>query len=215
MLAVGSVVAIHSMLEYPLWYAYFLAVAALLAGLGDRRRAFCLNVLPLRLMLAPAIGVGAAICVWLYLDYSRVEGLNVNLFTAASGVDRMVRVRETLKEIEGRSLLQPYVDLGLTTAEPLTRERLAEKLSRNTRVLRFAPTREVAYRQSVLLALDGQLEAAQAQLSRAAAYYPTFLATFTRVLRELESADPEAIGPLLRYSEERQDESRRHAVRPD
>jgi len=203
------------MLEYPLWYAYFLAVAALLSGLGDCRRVFSLNVSPLRLVLAPTIVVGAAVCVWLYLDYSRVEGLNVNLFTTASAGDPMVRVRETLKEVEGHSLLQPYVDLGLTTAEPLARERLAEKLARNTRVLRFAPTREVAYRQSVLLALDGQHEAARHQLARAAAYYPAFLTTFTRVLRELAGVEPDAIGPLLRYAEERQDESRRHAVRPD
>ena len=203
LLALGAVIGIHSMLEYPLWYAYFLAAAALLAGLGDGRRAFSLSSAPARLVLIPALAVGWAVGVWIYFDYSRVEGLSINLFTAASGVDRMARVRQTLKEVEGRSLLQPYVDLGLANGEPLERERLAEKLARNSRVLRFAPTRELAYRQAALLALDGQGEAAQSQFARAAIYYPGFAATFTRVLTELEKADPEAIGPLRRYSEEK------------
>ena len=214
-LALAAVAGIHSMLEYPLWYAYFLAVAALLAGLGDRRRMLSLQVFPLRLVLVPAIATGWALCAWLYFDYSRVEGLSFNLFTAGSGGDRMVRVRETLREADGRSLLQPYLDLGLATAEPLGRERLTEKLARNTRALRFAPTREIVYRQAVLLALDGEAEAARSQLARAAAYYPGFLATFARVLKELEGTDPEAIGPLLRYSEERLYEPRRDAVRPN
>ena len=86
----------------------------------------------------------------------RIEGLSVNVFTAGPGGDRMVRVRDSLKEIEGHSLLEPYVELGLAIAEPLSRERLQEKLARNSRALRFAPTREIVYRQAVLLALAGR-----------------------------------------------------------
>jgi hypothetical protein len=95
----------------------------------------------------------------------------------------------------------------------LNRDRLQEKLARNSRALRFAPTREIAYRQAVLLALAGQAEAAHAQLVRSATYYPGFLPTFARVLEELEGTDPAAIGPLLRYSEKRLHEPGYHTVR--
>lgn len=214
-LAVAAVAGIHSMLEYPLWYAYFLGAAALLAGLSDRHRLRLPTAIHARVVLAPLVIAGWSVSFWLYYDYSRIEGLSVNIFTAGSGGDRMVRVRETLREVEGRSLLQPFVDLGLANAEVLSGERVQEKLERNSRVLRFAPTREIAYRQAVLLALDGQAEAARAQLARSATYYPGFLATFARVLQELEGTEPAAIGPLLRYAEERLNEPRHHAVRTD
>jgi O-antigen ligase len=213
-LAVAAVAGIHSMLEYPLWYAYFLGAAALLAGVADSHRLQLSRSLP-QVVLAPIVILGWAVSIWLYFDYSRIEGLNVNIFTTGSGGDRMIRVRAAFQEIDGRSLLQPYVDLGLANSEALGRERLAEKLARNSRVLRFAPTREVAYRQAVLLALDGQAAAAREQLARSAIYYPAFLSTFARVLKELEGTDVAAIGPLLRYSEERLNEPGYHAVRAD
>jgi O-antigen ligase len=37
LLAMGGVILIHSNLEYPLWYAYFLILLGLVAGLGSRR----------------------------------------------------------------------------------------------------------------------------------------------------------------------------------
>jgi hypothetical protein len=168
---------------------------------------------PLQHALAAVVIVGWAICLSLYFDYARIEGLSVNVFTAGSGGDRLLRVRESLNEVEGYSLLQPYVELGLANAEALSRDRLQEKLVRNTRVLHFAPTREIAYRQAVLLALDGQVDAARTQLARSATYYPGFLPTFARVLKELEGTEPAAIGPLLRYSEERLNEPGYHTVR--
>jgi len=211
-LAIAAVIGIHSMLEYPLWYAYFLGAAALLAGLADRRRIQVPRAFPIRLVSAPILIAGWIACLSLYLDYARIEGLTVNSFTTGSSGDR---VRDALKGVGGRSLLRPYADLGLAGAEPLNRERLAEKLERNSRVLRFAPTRDIAYRQVALLALGGQGEAAQAQLVRSATYYPGFLPAFARVLEELEGTDPAVIGPLLRYSEERLHESGNHAVRPN
>lgn len=214
-LAVAAVIGIHSLLEYPLWYAYFLGAASLLAGVGDRSRLPLPRIFPPRSVVSAISVVGWAVCFWLYLDYTRIEGLSVNMFTAGSGGDRMARVRETLREPDGQTLLQPYVDLGLANAEVLSRERLQEKLQRNSRMLRFAPTREIAYRQAVLLALDGQAAAAQVQLARSAAYYPGFLQTFMQVLQELEGTEPAAIGPLLRYSEARLNETRHHAVHAD
>jgi hypothetical protein len=204
-LAVAAVAGIHSMLEYPLWYAYFLGAASLTVGVADPQRIrLSPNSSPIAMVAPAALAtVGWAVCFWLYLDYSRIEGLSVNLFNAGAGGDRMARIRENLREIEGHSLLQPYVDLGLANVEMLSPERLQEKLKRNSQILQFAPTREIAYRQAVLLAFDGQAKAAQVQLARSASYYPGFLATFALVLRDLEGTDPAAIGPLLRYSEER------------
>src|SRR6185503_17545421 len=37
LLALLAVIGIHSMLEHPLWYAYFLGMASLLLGLGSER----------------------------------------------------------------------------------------------------------------------------------------------------------------------------------
>jgi len=214
-LSVAAVAGIHSLLEYPFWYAYFLGVGALVTGLAEQHRVQLPRILSRRAVLATGVLVGWLLGFWLYLDYTRIEGLSVNLFTAGSGGDRMARVRQTLHEVEGHTLLQPYVDLGLANAEVLSGERLQEKLERNSRVLQFAPTREVAYKQAVLLALDGQAVAAQQQLARSAAYYPGFLPTFVRVLQELEGTDPAAIGPLLRYAKERLNETRHRAVRAD
>lgn len=214
-LALAAVGGIHSMLEYPFWYAYFLGVAALLAGLADRRRLPAPRAPSVTIVLLPPIAAGWAICGWLYFDYSRLEGLSFNVFTAGSGGDQMATARETLKGVGDSSLLRAYADLGIANAEPLERERLAEKLERNTRVLLFAPTREVAYRQAALLALDGRSEAARLQLRRAAVYYSAFLPTFTRVLKDLERTEPTAIGPLRRSAEEELNESRPDAVRAD
>jgi O-antigen ligase len=160
------VIAIHSMLEYPLWNAYFLGVAALLLGMGDAR-SFTFHHATLR-VTAIAMGIVLGIAAYTSLgDYVRLE------------VASAERVVEANHPTPRSLLLQPYFDLARAARLPLNSVRLHEKLALTSRVLRFQPTSAVAYRHSLFLALAGDRAHAEAALNDAINRYPDMLKSFT------------------------------------
>ncbi len=149
----------HALVEYPLWYAHFLAIAALLmgvgAGTGIKMRPYAL-----RILLAACALAGTLVLVSTANDYARFD-----LAIPASGGNslapesRAAGDRATLRELRS-GLLAPRVELSLFLALPLDRDGVAEKIAIGERVLRVWPSSEVVSRQSVFLALAGRDEAA-------------------------------------------------------
>lgn len=162
------VIAIHSMLEYPLWNAYFLGVAALLLGIGDDRSFTFHHATGIR-VTAIAMGIVLGIAAYTSLgDYVRLE---------VASAERVVEATHTAPR---SLLLQPYFDLARAARLPLNSVRLHEKLALTSRVLRFQPTSAVAYRHSLFLALAGDRARAEAALNDAINRYPDMLKSFTK-----------------------------------
>jgi O-antigen ligase len=195
LLALLSVIGIHSMLEHPLWYAYFLGVAALLLGLGAERRIAVRHGDVARAATALLVLLGCVNLVAVmppYRDFERLvfdaaapPAAGTQAFTAA-----MMRAHRD-------PLLEPYVELAFALGAPVETEGLQERLELNTHAMRFAPVAAVVYRQALLLALAGNREAALVQLDRALRAFPADAENFFLELEELGRRHPAEVMPLL------------------
>jgi len=207
-----GVLAIHSLLEYPLWYTYFVAIAAVLLGALDKThyRLELRNVG--RLSVVAILLLGLLTLLQLRTGYHQLE--QVLAIRAASAADRSAfeRTRDGLVAVHGGSLLSPYAELFMSSLVEVKDEHLKEKLELNTRVIRFVPMGSVVYRQSMLLAQSGQPEQAKATLEQAIWSYPGNFADARRQIAELAEKDPEHFSALLEFALQKEQEYRR-AVR--
>ena len=170
-LAMVLVLAIHANLEYPLWYAFFLGPAALLAGAASPRNR------PLRLGPRAPLAIGAFLVlgslalVTLYQDYSLLED-TLHGRLARNPAEARSRTAAALQQLAGESLLRPYVDLTAANLMDESAEGLGVKLETCERAQRFSASREIVFKCAYLLALAGQDDAASLALRRAVAAYP-------------------------------------------
>jgi hypothetical protein len=191
------VIGIHSLLEYPLWYAYFLGMAALLLGFGAER------VFVLRLARAARAVVGLGIIAgWLnligvlspYREFERLVFSSEQRSPPAAAEQDFARA---LANVHREPLLVPYVELAVAYGITPSKEKLTEKLELTTRAMHFAPVDVVVYRQALLLALAGSGEAARAQLEHSLRVYPAERAVVIAELENLARRYPAELTPLL------------------
>ena len=83
------------------------------------------------------------------------------------------------------------------------RNNLQDKLALNRRVLRLLPAPELAYRQVLLLGLNGERAAALTQLDRAVAVFPYRLKEFVPVVEKVEQQEPVALGEIAAMAREK------------
>jgi len=197
LLALLAVIGIHSLLEHPLWYSYFLGIAALLLGLGAER-AFVLRFSgAARMVTALAIIAGWLNLAALLPAYREFERL---VFLPERGAARPADDAAFAKAIVGlyrEPLLVPYVELAIAFSITVDEDKLAEKLALAGRAVHFAPVSVVAYRYALLLALAGEREAALAQLERSLRVYPGEAGEVAAQLEALARGRPEIFMPLL------------------
>jgi len=203
LLALLAIIGMHSLLEYPLWYAHFLGIAAVLLGLGETRF-YRLEMKRMgRISFALILLLGWMSAISLVYNYRNLEE---TLFAkgpedlSAAGLRKL---HDELLQIHRNSLLAPYIELAYTGAIVLNKDKLSDKLELNSRVMHFAPISLVVYQQAILLALNGQAEAAKTQFKGAAVAYPDELGNFAKVVRFLLSQDPAELEPLLELSEQK------------
>lgn len=194
LLAVAGVLGIHSLLEFPLWYAYFLGPAALLAGIVPTR-----TFMPSLARFGPLLALGLVLTgvvnlATLWTDYRVFERI---FFSTRQEPLPEADVAQTISRLHRNPLLMPYVELA--TALPLTADvpELEQRLFLTERTLRFAPLATLLYREVLLLALADRPREAQALLARARRAYPEAPPEFGRDLARLAQQHPERMRPLL------------------
>ena len=206
--ALLGVLAIHSLLEYPLWYAYFLGVAALTLGMLDattyRLKLRCLG----RLSLAALLLLGVLSLVQMFQNYRNLETL-MGLRQAVSKDG--YSWRENLMAADAQVPLSPYFDLFMSGKIKVDADNLADKRILNERVMSFAPIGVVVYREALLLALSGEQAAAQLQMERAIWSYPADFQAALKELSALAQKNPEKFAALLEFALKKYEE-RQHAV---
>jgi O-antigen ligase len=199
LLALLAVLGLHSLLEYPLWYAHFLGIAALLSGVGATRFLAVEGRGVNRTAFAVALALGWFVAATTLQSYLELERILFTAYRNESDIPAESEFTEVLMRVHRESLLTPYVEFALAFAIVPDRERLNDKLELNARVMHFAPADTVVYRHVLLLALNGEQAAALAQLQRAAALYPDTFASFARTLKAMASRFPETFEPLLEF----------------
>jgi O-antigen ligase len=198
--AILSVLGIHSLLEYPLWYAYFIGIAALLLGMFDNT-AFRLELRAVgRLSVASMLLLGGLSLTQLWHSYRALEHLRTLRPISATDTAYTQRIKEGLVAAQGQALLQPYAELVMSSLIDAGPDHLMEKRMLNEKAMRFVPIGSVVYRHALLLALANDLPAAQLQIERAIWSYPTDFPLVREQLRLLAQKDPSHFSALLEFA---------------
>lgn len=201
--ALLGVLAIHSLLEYPLWYSYFLAVAAILLGALDETHYRLKFPVAGNLVMLAVLSLGLLSLIQLRSGYQVLrDALTVS---QRSGVAALVRARDGLVDVHRNRLLLPYAELFMSSSAAVSEERLDAKLSLNSRVLRFIPTAPVVYRQALLLAQNGQADQARKMIEQAIWSYPDNVEAHQQLLG-LAQKDPEHFSALLKFTTQKEQE---------
>jgi len=206
--AILGVLAIHSLLEYPLWYTYFVAIAAVLLGALDETR-YRLELRNIgRLSVVAILVLGMISLMQLMRGYHNLE--QVYEIRSATNMDESNSklLRDKLVSAHGGSLLTPYIELIMSTLIEVNDDHLREKLAVNTRVMHFVPISSVVYRQALLLAQNNQLDQAKTILKQAIWSYSKSYGKPRQELLELAVKDPAHFSPLLEFALEQEQEYR-------
>ena len=179
---VGSVLLvlfIHSNLEYPLWYSYFLGIAAIFMGIGDDRT--------VRIVFTPRLGQVAAasaltlIFAILAVTYAGFRDLtNVNMLVLEMGPEQAAA---RITAISKNPLLTPTAEAILATHGQPGEDEIARQLALTTRVMHHHPNPIKVQRQIIYLALAGHTEESVSLMRQAAATYARPFADFACALQ--------------------------------
>lgn len=187
-----TVTLIHSLLEYPLWYLYFLAVLVIFVALAPGPSARLPR--PARLPL----WLGVAALGWLSLTgltrYDELLGLYTPQANAKANETRVARLAEI---VETEPLFAFHALNTLDNYLQPTRKQLPQKRRWLTRLAAFRPYPDVLLKKAQLEALAGDEGAAEATLGSALASFPTYAPSF---LSELDPREPAWAG-LRRITE--------------
>jgi len=197
LLALLAVIGIHSLVEYPLWYAYFLGPAALLLGLGAQRSLAVRFPGAARAAVALALLAGCVNLVAVIPAYRDFERLVFSAGPRTPQPSSDEAFAQALMTVHSEPLLRPYVELAIAQGVRVDRERLGDKLAVVTRAMHFVPVQVLVYRQALLLALAGDAAAARAQLERSLRVYPAERAAVVAELENLARRYPAEMTPLL------------------
>ena len=204
-----GVLAIHSLLEYPLWYTYFLAVAAILLGAFDetRYRLIRHNFWRFSLMIIILLGV-----LSLIQSRNSYQQLKDTLAIPQSSNDAYQRTREGLLAVQHSGLLlSPYAEGFILAYADVNADHIKQKIALGSNVMHFAPAVQVVYRQAFFLAQDGQLDQAKRLLEQAIWSYPDN-SDAHQLLQTLVEKDPVHFSALLEFALQKEQEHAR-AVR--
>jgi len=203
--AVLGVLAVHSLLEYPLWYAYFVAVAAVLLGALDETRyrlAWCRAA---RASLAAMLLLGLFSLLQLRSGYQQLKDTLVIRPASATAAAEVQQIRSGLLAVRRGMLLSPYGELFMSSYHEVNKDRLKQKLAMNERIMRFMPVASVVYRQAFLLAQNGQQAQAQRVWEQAIWSYPGNEEKREQLVK-LAEKDPEHFSALLEFALQKEQE---------
>ncbi len=156
LLTILSVIGIHSMLEYPLWYSFFLGITALLLGAGDNRL-FTLRspTVPLKKLLGGTllalILYGGYQLLCMYHAYQLIEKqIAMASQPMLSAVQKQTLVEEMVW-VSDHTLLAPGAELVLATFLSPHEQYAAAQLPLVESAVRFIPLRRPVLNMIILL----------------------------------------------------------------
>lgn len=192
--AVLLVLFVHSNLEYPYWYSYFLGILTIFLVLGDARQA--------QVTFTPRLGqIGTAVSLLLLFSILAVTFTGYRKLTNISAMAFLQYPEETtraLRSISMNPLLTPWADAAMITHSRPDKSNVEQRLALMTRVMRHQPDNIRVRQQIVYLALAGRMDEASSLLKHAArAYAPVF----PEYICDFKKLPDEEILPLIAEGE--------------
>lgn len=189
----------HSLLEYPLWYAYFLGVFALLLGASDEVHWRFSSPALDRVAHLGAFALAAWTLTSVMLDYRALE----DVARAPAGSDARIELaRDRALTLHRGSLFTPLVEFELARTIRIEPEALEDKLAVSARAVRYLPTADAVFRHSALLTLAGEFAESLRFWELGATAYPSQAVVAARQLQELAESQA-GLKPLVEYAASR------------
>jgi hypothetical protein len=195
-LALLSVLGIHSLLEYPLWYAYFLLIAALVLGFGEQ------SLFKKRLQLTPVMFASVLIFgAWtmgnLLQHYSKLESTMIAFQSKQVRESEINGILDELNTMRQSSPLTPFVDNIIIRILPNHPQLLADKLVINEKVVHFWPGKSETFTHASLLVMNHEKEAGIEMMQLALKQFPHYPKRYLPVLTAEMIKGRTALVPLI------------------
>jgi O-antigen ligase len=192
----------HSMLEYPLWYAFFLGPTALLLGIGDAYPLH-LSLAPRgRLIVAMLLLVGGATLFSLRFDYVLLEYAVNPWLVGKKRVGTWEDLLPLAGSLQRQSMLYPYLCTTAVTRLRMPPEPMDAALQISECAMRVMPIDRVIFRRALVLAYAGHADEASATWQQALSTYPRGAAQAAAELKAMRAGDASSpLQPLLSLAE--------------
>lgn len=196
LLALLSILGVHSLLEYPLWYTHFLAYASVLLGLSAERN------LQGRFKLGPiAFGAIFIFACWslgnLVTDYQRLEHAINTLRMEGLPEDKIEQNLVEFNQIRKETVFTPYADNFFMRILPNSAPFYADKLAISQLVVENWPGKVETYMHAYLLAVNDQPVAAQAMMRKAIKQFPEYREAFHHFVLQRVAKGEDLLLPVL------------------
>lgn len=165
-----SIISIHSILEYPLWFAFFLGIFSLLIGVGDE------NNISIRLNIISHKNIYRGLTVLLMLGFLNLGTLLIANIKLENWIQKFsyegISDNAELNWVKKYSLLSPSGQQMDALTMNIDSRLINENLLVTQAVMNFKPNAIVAYKHALLLRLNGKNNEAILQFKRARIVYP-------------------------------------------
>lgn len=193
------IIGFHSLIEYPLWYSYFLVIAAFWLGACDTSAwTFKLQRPRLASLLVLLATVPALTDVALSYQKFRTKIWSVphpNIITMA---EFRPTQPQTLNELSGHWFFHREVLFWQPDTMLVSSEDLEAKIALNREAMKIAPSSGILFRQVLLLVLNGQVEEAAQLLHRAKQIFPERYRSMQEALPLAAKKWPQQFEPVMR-----------------
>lgn len=192
------IIGFHSMIEYPLWYSYFLIPFAFWLGAADSSVRTLMLQAPRRIA-----AVFLLVAVWPLMDiassYRRFRSAiwsvphariaDIPTFKAAHP--------QALADLTDHWFFQRQVTFWLPDLHAIDPQHAAEDIALNRQAMSVAPSSSILFRQVLLLVHTGQVDEATRLLHRARLIFPERYREMLPALMTAAKQWPQPFGPVL------------------
>lgn len=190
------ILLIHSMLEQPLYYTYFLAFAScFFACLETKFFSLTLSKWGAMLCVVGAISI-LLFCVKTLQDFRFIE----THFYSHRAILQQVPVTK-LKALHTWSVFPSTIESLRPDIFVSHQASPIEKLNLNLRLMHFSPMAETEFRHAALLAEAGKIDAAKLRFRTAALAYPSQTSMYLQRFKILAQMEPDKYAALATYAE--------------
>jgi O-antigen ligase len=192
-----AMLGIHSLLEFPEWYGFFLFPTAFLIGCLETRFIGIKKGIFVRITPIVAVSYGIAFNVILCLQYIQLEKLYSTMYFYNPNAEPATEKGLILIEnYRATTFFKAPAEFLLSWTFRLNDIALDTKLTISERAMRYQPEANIVYRHIVLLALAGQQEKAIFYLKRLKKTYPSEFNNIGKALNAMAVKQPSIFGPL-------------------
>ncbi|HTH45663.1 MAG TPA: Wzy polymerase domain-containing protein [Oxalicibacterium sp.] len=197
-----AALGIHTLLEFPEWYGFFLFPTAFFMGALETRCMLWRANLITRILPIVCVVYGVACTGILWFQYARLESLYVdhyqrNLKAKPASVELLAQ----LYAFREKSFFEGPADFLLNWNLSLDPAGIDQKLIYSGQAIRYEPRSNVLYRHIVLLCIAGKTDEAKFYLLRLKSSIPDGFDDVARELINASKAHPESFSEIAAEAE--------------